>query len=182
MKLSGIHIFPAPRQKVWGFLINPQRLAKCMPGCEKLEAVGENEYSGMITVGLAAVKGVYNGKVKLEDLQPPAHYKLVLDGKGKQGFIKGSGTLDLEEQHDHTVLTYKGDIQVGGPLASVGQRMIDGAAKMLIGQFFTALEAEINAMPGEAVRQGVLLNLWRSLLKWSRALLAGVLRKKQPRA
>src|SRR6185369_9573755 len=171
MKLTGTQTFPVPRQKVWAFLTDPQYLAKCMPGCEKLETVGENEYSGIINVGLAAVKGVYNGKVKLTEMQPPTHYKMSLDGKGKQGFIKGSGTLDLAEQDGQTVLSYTGDVQIGGPLASVGQRMVDGAAKMMIGQFFTAMEAELKALPGEEVRQGVAINLWRSLLKWIRGLL-----------
>ncbi len=178
MKLTGTHSFSAPRQKVWEFLNDPQRLAKCMAGCEKLEPVGEHEYSGQINVGLAAVKGVYNGKVKLEDIHPPAHYKMLLDGKGKQGFIKGSGTIDLEEQNGQTLLRYSGDVQIGGPLASVGQRMIDGAAKMMIGQFFTAMEAELAATPGQEVRQGMLINLWRSFLKWVRETFAGWFGKK----
>ena len=178
MKLNGTQTFPAPRQKVWNFLIDPQRLAKCMPGCEKLKTVGENEFGGEINVGLAAVKGVYNGKVKLEEMQPPSHYKMLLDGKGKQGFIKGNGTIDLEEQNGQTLLKYSGDIQVGGPLASVGQRMIDGAAKMMIGQFFTAMEAEVKAMPGEEVRQGVAVNFWRYLLKMIREKLAALFGKK----
>ncbi|HEV8711273.1 MAG TPA: carbon monoxide dehydrogenase subunit G [Candidatus Binatia bacterium] len=180
MKLTGTQTFPAPRQKVWAFLIDPQCLAKCMPGCEKLEPIGENEYSGIINVGLAAVKGVYNGKVKLAEIQPPTHYKMTLDGKGRQGFIKGSGTIDLAEQNGQTVLSYSGDVHIGGPLASVGQRMIDGAAKMMIGQFFTALEAEIKALPGEEVRQGVLINLWRSCLKCIRGMWATVFGKKTP--
>lgn len=179
MKLSGTQTFPAPRQKVWEFLTDPQRLAKCMPGCEKLATVGENEYSGVINVGLAAVKGVYNGKVRLDEIQPPIHYKILLDGKGKQGFIKGAGTIDLEEQNGQTLLKYNGDVQVGGPLASVGQRMIDGAAKMMMGQFFTAMGAEVKAAPGEGVRQGILLNFWRYLLKILREKLAGLFRKKR---
>lgn len=178
MKLSGTRSFPAPRQKVWEFLNDPQRLAKCIPGCEKLETIGENEYSGQINVGLAAVKGVYNGKVKLEDLRPPTHYKMLLDGKGKQGFIRGSGTMDLEDQGGQTSLKYSGDVQIGGPLASVGQRMVDGAAKMMIGQFFAAMEAELAAMPGQEVRQGVVINLWRSFLKWLRETFAGLFGKK----
>lgn len=178
MKISGTQTFPAPRQKVWEFLTNPQHIAKCMPGCEKLETVGENEYSSQINVGLAAVKGVYTGKVKLDEMQPPSHYKMLIDGKGKQGFIKGSGTLDFTEQSGQTLLNYTGDIQVGGPLASVGQRMIDGAAKMMIGQFFAAMEAEIQAAPGEEVRQGVAVNLWRSLLKRVRELFGGIFGRK----
>ena len=174
MKISGSQTFPAPRQKVWEFLTDPRRIAKCMPGCEKLEAVGENEYSSQINVGLAAVKGVYTGKVKLDEMQPPLHYKMLIDGKGKQGFIKGSGTLDFTEQNGQTLLNYTGDIQVGGPLASVGQRMIDGAAKMMIGQFFTAMEAEIKAMPGEEVRQGAAVNFWRYLVKLIREKLTSL--------
>jgi len=178
MKLTGTQTFPAPRQKVWEFLTDPQRIAKCMPGCEKLEAVGENEYSSQINVGLAAVKGVYTGKVKLDEMQPPAHYKMLIDGKGKQGFIKGSGTLDFEDQNGQTLVKYNGDIQVGGPLASVGQRMIDGAAKMMIGQFFTAMEAEIKAMPGEEVRQGAAVNFWRYFIKLIREWFSSLSGKK----
>ncbi len=178
MKINGTQTFPAPRQKVWEFLTDPQHIAKCMPGCEKLEAVGENEYSSQINVGLAAVKGVYTGKVKLDEMQPPSHYKMLIDGKGKQGFIKGTGTLDFEDQNGQTLVKYNGDIQVGGPLASVGQRMIDGAAKMMTGQFFTAMEAEIKAMPGEEVRQGAAVNFWRYLIKLIRERLAALFGRK----
>ncbi len=171
MKLNGTRTIPAPQQKVWNFLIDPNQLAKCMPGCESLQESGDNEYSGEIKVGVAAVKGVYNGTVRMEDIQPPAHYKLSLDGKGKQGFLKGSGTVDLAEQDGQTVLTYHGDVQIGGLLASVGQRMVDGIAKMLIGQFFTAMEAEIQASPHEEVKHGTLLNLWRAFVRWLNNLL-----------
>jgi uncharacterized protein len=166
VKVGGTYTIAAPREQVWRFLIDPERLARCIPGAGKLEQIGENEYSGEINVGLAAVKGMYNGKVKLEDLQPPQHYRIVVDGKGKQGFIKGTGTMDLEEQEGKkTLVRYVGDAQIGGPLASVGQRMIDGAAKTMITQFFTAMEAEVTAAPGEVVRQGVFLNFWRYFLK-----------------
>ncbi len=140
------------------------------PGRAELETVGEHEYAGEIDVGVSAVKGVYKGKVKLEDLRPPEHYRMIVDGKGKQGFVKGSGTLDLEEQGGKTVLKYAGDAQIGGPLASVGQRMIEGVAKTMTAQFFTAMEAEIAAAPGEVVRQGVAINFWRLFLKWLKGL------------
>jgi carbon monoxide dehydrogenase subunit G len=173
MKLSGTYKFEAPQKRVWEFLIDPERLQKCIPGAGKLQAVGENEYTGEINVGIAAVKGLYQGKVKLEDLQPPKHYQIKVDGKGKQGFIKGTGSLDLAETGpNETTLTYAGDAQIGGPLASVGQRMIDGAAKTMLHQFFTAMEAEVKAAPGEVVRQGVFLNLWRAFVKWLRGLFA----------
>jgi uncharacterized protein len=179
MKLGGTHNFAAPRQRVWKFLIDPQRLSKCIPGCDKLETAGENEYAGEINVGVAAVKGLYKGKVKLEDLQPPRHYRIVVDGKGKQGFIKGTGTLDLEENGEQTVLRYAGDAQIGGPVAGVGQRMIDGAAKTMLTQFFTAMEAEMAAAPGEVVRQGIFLNFWRFFLKRVRELVARLFGSRQ---
>ena len=165
MKLSGTHTIAAPQERVWQFLIDPVRLAKCIPGCDKLETIGEHEYAGEINVGIAAVKGLYKGKVKLEDLQPPRHYKIAVDGKGKQGFIKGTGTIDLDVQGTQTLLRYAGDAQIGGPLAGVGQRMIDGAAKTMLTQFFTAMEAEVTAAPGEVVRQGIFLNFWRYFVK-----------------
>ncbi len=178
MKLTGTQTFLAPQQKVWEFLIDPQRLRQCLPGCEKFDVVGEHAYSAQLNVGLAAVKGVYNGKVKLEELRAPSHYKMLIDGKGKQGFIKGTGLLDLEEHDGQTVVKYSGDIQIGGPLASVGQRMIEGATKMMIGQFFTAMEAELQAMPGEEVRQGTAVNFWRYLIKFIRERVAALLGKK----
>jgi carbon monoxide dehydrogenase subunit G len=145
-----------------------------MPGIKELRTLAPNEFEGEIDVPLAAVKGQYKGKVKLEDMQPPKHYKILIDGKGKQGFIKGTGTLDLAETGaNETTLTYAGDAQIGGPLAAVGQRMVDGAAKTMLHQFFVAMEAEVKAAPGEVVRQGIFLNFWRAFLKWVRGLLGG---------
>jgi len=163
VKIEGSYTFPASRQKMWDFLIDPECLARCMPGCEQFEAVREDEYIGTINVGVAAIKGAYNGKVKIEDKRPPEHYRLTLDGRGRQGFIRGSGTVDLEEKDGQTLLKYAGDIQVGGLLASVGQRMFDGVARMMMGQFFTAVAAEVRAASGEEIRQRFLANLFRRL-------------------
>lgn len=170
MKLSGSHSFDAPRERVWKFLNDPERLARCLPGCEKLETIGENEYAGEVNVGLAAVRGRYQGKVRLDDIRAPEHYRMNIDGKGQQGFIRGSGTLDLEERDGRTELRYEGEAQVGGQLASVGQRMIDGAARTMMAQFFTAMEAEISAPEGTRARQGILLNFFRLLWKRLRSL------------
>jgi uncharacterized protein len=167
MKLSGEQILPAPRKRVWDLFNNPERLSKLIPGCEKLDVLGSDEYGGTINVGLASVKGVYTGKLRLEDKRAPEHYKLVLDGKGKQGFMRGSGTLDLEAREGNsTVVRYAGDVQVGGPLVQVGQRVIDSAAKMMLGQFFAAAVAELKAeAAGTVARQGFLINFWRWMLR-----------------
>ena len=170
MKVSGSYTFDAPRERVWQFLIDPDRLSRCIPGVKQFQTVGEHEYAGEIDVGVGAVKGLYAGKVKLEDLRPPEHYRMVFDGKGKQGFVKGSGTLDLADEGSKTLLKYTGDAQIGGPLAGVGQRMLEGVAKTMTTQFFTAMNAEIQAAPGEVVRQGIFINLWRSILNAIRNL------------
>lgn len=115
-------------------------------------------------------QGPYAGTVKLEEVEAPSHYKLVLDGRGRQGSLKGAGTIDLTEQTDHTVLHYRGDVHLGGPLVSVGQRMLDGAAKMMLGQFFSAPEAGLRAAPDERVRQSGLINLWQAFANWLRGL------------
>ena len=167
MKLSGEQTLPAPRERVWDLFNNPERLSRLIPGCEKLDVLGPDEYAGTIDVGIASVKGVYSGKLRLEDKRAPEHYKMVVDGKGKQGFVRGSGTLDLEaRERNSTVVRYAGDVQVGGPLVQVGQRVIESAAKMMLGQFFAAAAAELKAeASGTVARQGLLINFWRWILR-----------------
>ncbi len=172
MKIAGEQTLSAPRQRVWDLFNDPNRLSRLIPGCEKLDIISPTEYAGTLNVGIAAVKGVYTGKLKLEEVRPPEHYKMVVDGKGKQGFMRGSGTLDLAARDGNTtVVTYAGDVQIGGPLVQVGQRMIDSAAKMMIGQFFAAADAELKAEAvGKVARQGFFLNFWRYLVRLVRSL------------
>jgi len=167
MKLAGETVLSAPRERVWELFNNPERLSKLIPGCEKLETLGPDEYGGTLNVGIASVKGVYSGKLKLEDKRAPEHYRMLVDGKGKQGFMRGSGTLDLAARDaKSTTVKYAGDVQVGGPLLQVGQRVIDSAAKMMLGQFFAAADAELQAeAAGVVARQGILINLWRSIVR-----------------
>jgi carbon monoxide dehydrogenase subunit G len=174
MKIAGEQTLAAARERVWELFNDPNRLSRLIPGCEKLDVISPTEYAGTLNVGIAAVKGVYNGKLKLEDVRPPEHYKMVVDGKGKQGFMRGSGTLDLvAKDSNRTLVSYKGDVQIGGPLVQVGQRMIDSAAKMMIGQFFAAAEAELKAeAAGKVARQGFFINFWRYLVRLVRSLFA----------
>jgi len=174
MKIAGEQPLSAPRERVWDLFNDPNRLSRLVPGLEKLELLGPDEFAGTINVGIAAVKGVYSGTLKLEDKRPPEHYKMIVDGKGKQGFIRGSGTLDVVAvDANHTLAKYAGDVQVGGPLMQVGQRMIESAAKMMLGQFFAAAEAELQAeAAGTVARQGILINFWRYLVRLVRALFA----------
>jgi carbon monoxide dehydrogenase subunit G len=172
MKISGETTIAAPRERVWELLNDPNRLSRLIPGLEKLETVGPDSYAGTINVGIAAVKGTYSGTLKLEDKRAPEHYKMVIDGKGRQGFMRGTGTIDLVAKDSATTtLRYVGDVQIGGALMQVGQRMIDSAAKMMLGQFFAAAEADLQATAvGTTARQGILINLWRSILRAIRSL------------
>ncbi|HEY0605370.1 MAG TPA: carbon monoxide dehydrogenase subunit G [Herpetosiphonaceae bacterium] len=135
MKLSGSHTFNAPREKVWATLIDIEALRTLIPGVESLEEVEPNTYKGVAKIGVAGIKGEYTGTVRLTDIDPPTGYRLIGDGRGKPGHVKGEGTLELtEEAPNQTLLRYSGDVQVGGMIASVGQRLIEGAAKLLINQ------------------------------------------------
>jgi carbon monoxide dehydrogenase subunit G len=163
MKIEGTQELRAKRERVFQALIDPEVLKRCIPGCERLEKTGENAYSTTLRAGVGSIKGVFTGNVRLEDVRPPEHYRIVIDGKGQPGFLKGSGDLDLEERDGATVISYKGDAQVGGTIASVGQRMIQGAAKMMAAQFFTAIEAEAKTEANEPPPQH---GFFRTALRW----------------
>ena len=143
MKIEGTHEAQAKRERVFTALIDPEVLKRCLPGCERLEKTGENAYAATLRAGVGSIKGLFQGSVRLEDLRPPEHFRMIVEGKGQPGFMKGTGELDLEERDGATLIKYSGDVQVGGTLASVGQRMIQGAAKMMASQFFAKLEAEV---------------------------------------
>src|SRR5882762_5592434 len=103
MKIEGSHQLSASRERVYQCLIDPEVLRRCIPGCERLEKTAENTYAATIRAGVGSIKGVFNGNVRLEDMRPPEHYRIVVDGKGTAGFLKGSGDLDLEDHGDTTV-------------------------------------------------------------------------------
>ena len=145
MKIAGNYTFAATRQEVWDALNDPEVLARTIPGCQRLDQVGENEYESTLKIGLQAVRGIYTGRVKIDNLQPPASYEIHVDGKGTNGFLKGSGGIILREDGANALLEYSGEAQIGGTIASVGQRLIDGAAKTLINQSLKALSAQIEA-------------------------------------
>ena len=145
MKLSGTYTIDAPTQQVWEALNDIDVLARTIPGCERLEQVGENEYEGTLKIGIQSIKGTYNGRIRITDIQPPTHYTIVASGRGANGVVDGTGTVDLSEQDGKTLLTYGGDAMVGGTLASVSQRLVEGASKQVIGQSLKALAAQVAA-------------------------------------
>jgi len=142
MKIEGSHKIDAPRDRIFAALVDPSVLQKCIPGCEQMEKTGENQYKAKLTAGVGPVKGVFTATVSLEDIVAPEHYKLVVEGKGQPGFVKGSGELSLKDADGTTEIQYTGDVNIGGLIASVGQRMIQATANMLAGRFFKSLESE----------------------------------------
>ena len=143
MKIEGSHTFNAPRERVWEVLLNPKIMAQCMPGCESMNEIGPDQYEATMKVGIASVKGTYKGKVSLKDKQAPSHYVLSGEGSGGPGFMQGDVAIDLEENEGRTVLKYSTDAKVGGLIASVGQRMLNGVAKVMVDQFFKKIESFI---------------------------------------
>ena len=145
MKLDGTSTVPAPVETVWSTINDPDAMRRCTPGLKELKPTGPDKYEATLSIGIAAVKGTYAGTLTITDKQPPKHYKIVLEGSGGAGFMKGEGTVDLEAQGNATLLRWAGDIQVGGLIAGVGQRMLSGVGKMLIGQFFKCLEQQFGS-------------------------------------
>lgn len=145
MKIGGEYTFDGPRDAVWQALQDPVVLASVLPGCEKLDLIGENEYEGALKIKVGPVQGAFQGKVKLEDIQPPESYTMQVDGRGAPGFVKATGHLKLTDGGATTQLAYDGDAQVGGRLASVGQRLMESSAKAIIRQSLDGLNEAIRA-------------------------------------
>jgi len=145
LKITGKHSIQAPRQDVFDRLIDPDSIGACLPGVEKLEKLGEDEYSMSMNIGIGMVKGTYTGKVRLSNMNKPTDYQMYVEGSGRPGFIKGSGSVRLAEGENNTTeIEYDGDVEVGGPIGSVAQRMLGGVANRMVGQFFSCIEAKIN--------------------------------------
>ena len=137
MKLEGSYEVPAGRQTVWEAFLDPAKLKKAIPGCEKLEAVAPDEYKATMKVGVGGVKGTFEGKVKITEKKPPESYKLAVEGTGGPGFVRGETVITLSDaEGGGTRVAYSADVQVGGLIASVGQRMLGGVAKMMADKFF----------------------------------------------
>lgn len=155
MKLQGEYIFDGPREEVWEIVRDPEVLATALPGTQSLELVGENEYAGKMNVRIGPVAGVFAGKIVVSDEVPPESCTLEVEGKGAPGFGSGTGHVQLIElEEGQTLLKYEGDMQVGGKIASVGQRLIDTASKSMISQGLESLNNSLKARM-QAEEEGV---------------------------
>ncbi len=143
MKLAGTATLPGTPEQAWELLNDPARLAKALPGCERLEPGGPDRYKAVIKFALAAVSGSYSGSVELSDKKPPHSLRLKIDGRGLPGWVKGEGELKLAAKKNETEVSYSGEAQVGGIIASVGQRMMESAAKKIVQQFFESAAKQL---------------------------------------
>ena len=142
MELTATYTFDAPRQRVWDLLIDATVVAGCLPGCESLDPMGDDTYRAVLTMGIAAVTGRYEGTVQIADKDEPSRYTLLVEGKGKPGFVKGSAAVTLKEDATAgtTTVAVAGKAQVGGTIARVGQRLLGGVSKMMMDRFFACLQ------------------------------------------
>src|SRR4030095_3874801 len=143
MKLEGSYEVKAPRDKVWSAFLDPETLRKAIPGCEKLEMVGPDEYKATLKIGVAAVKGTFEGKVRLLDKKPSDSYRLAAEGSGGPGFVRADTLISLDDIEGGTRVSYSADVQVGGLIAAVGQRVLVGVSKMRTDQFFNRMSEQL---------------------------------------
>jgi uncharacterized protein len=145
MRLEGTYTFAAPRAAVWEALMDPDVIGNALPGGEKLEQLGENEYKAFMNVKVGPVQGKFEGKVALDRIVPLEGYTMRVEGQGAPGFVSGEGALALEDSDGGTLLRYAGDVQVGGRIAGVGQRLIESTAKSITRQGLTSLDQMVQA-------------------------------------
>jgi carbon monoxide dehydrogenase subunit G len=146
MKIEGRFIFPAPAGEVWDLLTDPQSLQHCTPGCKQLNEISPDEFEATMELGIGPINGTFHGKISMKEKEPPRSYRLVIEGSGAAGFVRGEGALSLQDEApDKTAVHVVGDGQVGGVMAGVGQRLFEGVAKQLMGQFFQCMQGRLAA-------------------------------------
>ena len=153
MEMTGEYKIPAPREKVWDALNDPEILAKCIPGCQELNKDSETELSATVKSKVGPVSATFKGKVTLSEIDAPNGYRISGEGSGGvAGFAKGGAEVKLAEDDGNTVLTYVADAQVGGKLAQIGSRLIDSTAKKMANEFFGKFADEVGSSAENVAR------------------------------
>lgn len=150
MRIEGDYTFNGPREVVYDLLQDPAALADAMPGATSLTQVAPDTYDAQVSVKIGAISGIYAGTVSVREAERPTHFVLLVEGKGGAGFLKGEGTVDLEEAEGGTLIRYAGETHVGGKIAQVGQRLIQSVARKLISQGLQSLETRLQAQQAGA--------------------------------
>ena len=145
MEMHGERRIPAPREAVWAKLNDPETLKACIPGCQELDKTSDTEFTAKVRAKVGPVSATFTGKVTLTDLDPPKGYTISGEGQGGvAGFAKGSANVSLDEEGGETVLRYGAQGQVGGKLAQIGSRLIDGTARKMADDFFNRFAAAVS--------------------------------------
>ena len=143
MDIAGSYSFNAAPDRVWALLMDPAVLSACIPGCDRFEPDGVDRYTVTLTVGLAAITGTYDGTVALTDMIPQTSYRLVVEGQGRPGFVKGTTAVVLRADGATTAVEVSASVQTGGAIARLGQRLVGGVAKMMMDRFFACLQSKM---------------------------------------
>jgi carbon monoxide dehydrogenase subunit G len=146
VEIEGTYEITAPRELVWDMILDPEVLSRVMPGCEKLERTGENEYKGKMRIKVGPVDGVYQGTLALSDLRTLEGFHLAVNGRGASGNIRGEGDVQLEPaENGGTLLRYVGQGEVSGRMATVGQRLTQSSARAITKQCLNNLDRQVEA-------------------------------------
>lgn len=143
MQITGTYPFNAPPAAVWELLMNTETLAACIPGCKELRPLGGDRYAADVTVGVAAMTATYAANVTLADKNAPTSYRLVVEAKGRPGFVNGNAHVTLAAADAGTMVTVHATADAGGMIARVGQRMLEGVARMTMDRFFACLAQRV---------------------------------------
>ncbi len=145
MRIEGTYTIDAPAERVWDILLDPESLKASIPGVQSMTETGENAWKIVLTVGIAAFKGTYEGDVRIADAEPPRKYDIHVEGKGRPGWVRGVGHIELvpNPTNTQTAVNVAGEATLGGPVFAIGSRFAAPAAKLLMGQFFGAMKERI---------------------------------------
>lgn len=143
MELTATYRFEAPPQQVWDLLMDTGAIAACMPGCRGLRPTGPDKYDLELVAGVAAVSGTFNATIAIEDKQPTTSYKLRMDANGRPGFVRGEAIVTLVPDNDSTNVNVAATANVGGTIARVGQRLLEGVARMTMERFYGCLAQQL---------------------------------------
>ncbi len=145
MELKAQYTFDAPLARVWDRLMDPATISACVPGCHRFEPIGEDRYQVVLTAGVAAVTGTFEGTVALVDRQPETSYRLIVEGKGRPGFARGEVTIVLTPREMDVMVEVAGAMTVGGLVAQVGQRLLGTTARTMMDRFFKCMQSKVAA-------------------------------------
>ena len=139
MELNATYSFDAPVEQVWNLLMDPEAVGRCLPGSRGLREIGPDRYEVELGLAIAAIAGNFKGTVALEEKNPPQSYKLAVEGTGRQGFVKGFARITLEPDGGRTNVRVAAQADIGGMIARVGQRLLEGVARTTMDRFYGCL-------------------------------------------